>query len=470
MVDPQKSYHSWAAAMYNSLYSPLLFRLPDMTIAPGLAKTWERVSDTEWTLTLEEGVTFHNGEPFNAEVVKWNVERVVEPGFVDWAFLADPLNRAEVVDEYTVKIVTDGMVPELPSLLCMFLMLPPKYIEEVGRDGFEKAPVGTGPYKFLEWLKDSHLTVEANPDYWESLRAPNWDRVIFRVLPEAGTRAAALRAGEVDIIGKLPSDDVESVDADPTLDAVWIRSLRTVFVRFFPESPQGGGEPFEDIRVREAVNRAINVDAMIEFLFGGRAFRTATLITPDFPGYDPSIQPYEYDPEKAKELLAEAGYADGFSIDLNTFAPGSSTAKSLDLAQVIAEDLAKVGITVNVIPLEMGNALTAQFDRTLVPLNVWSWGGGDLSCRSKYWNIFHTDSNARFLTDDEVVALIDEMDATGDPARFDQLCGEIAKRVHEQSLLVTLWAQPDLYAKRADLDWQPRADELIFPWEVTPKP
>jgi peptide/nickel transport system substrate-binding protein len=464
-VDPQRTYLSSEAAIWHSLYDALVFRGPDMALKPGLATSWEQVSDTEWIFELQEGVTFHNGEPFNAEAVRWNFERATAEGFQDWAFLA-PIASSEVIDDYTIRITTKNVYPILPSLMTMFLMVPPQYMEDVGIEGFNQAPVGTGPYRFVRWDRGSLLTVEANPDYWNDDKRATFPRVTWRIIPEDGTRLAALLAGEIDIMAKLPADDYERVDAQPELAATWVRSLRTPFFRFFPESPQGGGEPFSDIRVRQAFNHAINVDLMLEALFGGRGTRTATLMTPDFAGFDESIEPYAHDPERARQLLAEAGYPDGFTITFETWSAGS-VPKPVEIAQIAAAQLEEVGITANVVPLDVATSFNHQNQRTIAPFHLWSWGGSQLECRDKFWGVFHPASSANFFVDDQVTQMIDELDREVDPDRRAQICSDLQRHVQEQALIVPLFAQADLYGYRTDLSWEARPDELVLPWEVT---
>lgn len=463
-VDPQRTYLSSEAAMWHSLYDSLVYRPADMSLAPGLAKSWEQVADTEWVLELEEGVTFHNGEPFNAEVVKWNVERGITPGFQDWAFL-EPLAGAEVIDEYTIKIFTKDITPTFPALMTMFLMVPPQYLQEVGIEGFNRAPVGTGPYRFVEWARGAHFTVEANPDYWNDVKRATFPRVTWRIIPEDGTRLAALFAGEVDVIAKLPADDYDRVDARDGLSAAWVRSLRTPVLRFFPDSPQGGGEPFNDIRVRRAFNHAINVQLILDALFTGRGTQTATLMTPDFAGFDPSVEPYAYDPDLARQLLAEAGYPNGFTVTFETWSAGS-VPKPLEIAQVVASQLGEIGITTNLVPLDVAASFDKQNNRTIAPFHLWSWGGSQLDCNDKFWGVFHPASTANFLAFDEVTQMIDQLGRTVDPAARNALCGELQALVHDLAVVVPLFAQADLYGYRSELDWQPRPDELVLPWEI----
>lgn len=462
-VDPQRTYLSTEAAVWHSLYDALVFRTADTSLVPGLAKSWTQTGDTEWTLELQEGVAFHNGEPFNAEVVLWNINRATAPGFQDWAFLS-PIAGAEVVDEFTIKITTKNPYPIFPSLLAMFMMLPPNYMDEVGIEGFNRAPIGTGPYKFARWEDGALFEVEANPNYWNETKRPTFDSVVWRIIPEDGTRLAALMAGEVDVIAKLPPDDFEMVDSRPNLRAEWVRSTRTPLFRFFPDSPQGEGEPFNDIRVRRAFNHGIDVDGMLQALFGGRGFRTATLMTPEFAGYDPTVLPYEYDPELARELLSQAGYPNGLTVKFEV--SGETVPKTMEIAQIAASQLAEIGVTANIIPLDDATGFIHQNERTISAFNMWSWGGSQLECRDKFWGIFHPESSANFLSDDGVTALVNELEVTMDSDARNELCVELQHKVRDLALIVPLFAQADLYGYSADLRWEPRSDELIFPWEI----
>lgn len=464
-VDPQRTYLSSEAGTWHSMYDPLAFRMPDMSLAPGLAKSWEQVSDTEWVLELQEGVTFHNGEPFNAETVKWNVERVIEPGFQDYAFLA-AMTGAEVVDEYTVRITTEELLPTFPALLSQFLMVPSQYIQEVGVEGFTEAPVGTGPYKFVDWDPGLFFEVTANENYWNDVRAPTFESVRWRVIPEAGSRLAALFAGEVDIIGQVPADDFDRVDGRDDLDAVWTRSLRTPYIGFFPESPRKGAEPIQDVRVRRALNHAVNVDVIIEALLGGRAERTATLMTPDFSGFAEHVEPYAYDPELARELLAEAGYPNGFDVTFATWSSGPAP-KPVEVVQALASQLAEVGVNAEVVPADLAAAFDNLLGGTMAPMYLWSWGGGQLDCRDKVWGVFHPDSTSSMMTTEEITNTIDELARTADQDARDELCVRLQEMVHEEALIIPLFAQGDTYGRRSELAWEPRPDELVLPWEVT---
>jgi len=461
-MDPQRTFLSSEVSMQMSIFDSLIRRGPDMGLIPSLAIDWKPVSPTEWVLTLRQGVKFHNGEALDAEVVRWNVERITRPGFQDFAFMS-PVARAEVVSKYVVKIITKAAYPTFPSLMTQFFIVPPQYMTQVGPEGFARKPIGSGPYKFVEWVKGSHLIMEANADYWAG--PPAIRAIIWRILPESSTRVAGLRAGELDIVPQLPPELMQTIDAEATLKSLAVRSIRTPFLRFFPDSPQGGGRPLADRRVRQAINHAINVDAIIRGLLAGQATRTASLMTPDIFAFDPAPKPYPFDQERARALLREAGFPNGFEMNFETWSSGPAP-KPVEVAQAVAADLEKVGVRLRVRALELGTALNMQVQKQLAPFHLWSWGGANLDCDDKFWGVFHPQSSSTFLTTPDIIKLIDEERSTVDARRRREICSRLQRMVPEEALIVPLYAQHDIYGINTRVDWKPRSDERILPWEI----
>lgn len=462
-LDPQLSYRSSDASIHYHLFDSFLDRDDDMEIVPRIATAWENVSPTEWVFDLRDDVFFHNGEHLNADTIVWNIERIITPGFQQFAFMAG-VTGAERLGDYQVEISTSVPLPMMPKMMSMFFILPPGYFEEVGEEEFRRHPIGSGPYEFVEWVQDSHLTMRANPDWWGG--APNIAEIIWRYLPDGSTRIAAARAGEVQIAVGIPEDQVRVIEADDELSAQVVQSIRTPLVRFFPDSPQGGGEPLNDVRVRQAINYAINVDSIINDLLGGNGTRIATLMTPAFEHFDPSIEPYPYDPELARQLLADAGYPDGFTIGFESWSDGSSP-KPVEVAQAIADDLAAVGITAELRFYEAAAMFPMQYDRTLAPLHIWSWGGSMLDPHDKFFGVFHPTSSATFLVDPEVVALIDQGQKELDTAVREQIYVELQHMVRDRALSVPLLSMADVYAVSNSIDWRGRADQIVRLWKVS---
>jgi peptide/nickel transport system substrate-binding protein len=277
---------------------------------------------------------------------------------------------------------------------------------------------------------------------------------------------SALKAGEVDLMSGVSPDQFDELKADARLTAMWKRSVRTPLVSMFPESPDGGGEPLKNQSVRQALNHAVNVDAILKFLLNGMGERTATLMTPDFPFFDPSVKAFEYDPAKAKQLLTEAGFPNGF--ELNFDVPSTAiTIKPVEVAQAIAADLAKVGVKANVRPQEFATAVKLRDERKIAPLYLWSWGGATLDADDKFFSLYAKESPyTTFPVDAEIDRLVVEGRTTVDEAKRKPIYAELQQRVKNQAASVFLYAQPDAYAINKRLTWQARSDERIFLWNA----
>src|SRR5215475_11870449 len=313
-----------------------------MKSVPHLAESWRLVDELTWEFKLRQGVKFHNGEPFNAATVKYNFERVLNPdqkspqrGNIDW------IARVDVADDYTMRLITKEPYPIVPERLTNFQMVPAAYAKEVGDTGLAKKPVGTGPYKFVSWTKGQHVVLQANPAYWQG--PPAVKTVIFRVIPAMATQIAELLAGGVDIIRTVPPEQIAVIEASGAAYVSTAPMLRVVYLGFDCLGRDPTSQPaLQDQRVRQAIAHAIDVDGIIYHVLGGRAARTATGVTSLHFGYDGEAPRYAYDPQQAKGLLAEAGYAAGLRLNLHTY--GGSIMGQRQVTDAIMGYLAQVGI------------------------------------------------------------------------------------------------------------------------------
>ncbi len=251
---------------------------------------------------------FTNGEELDASAVKFTFDRVMNPDnkTTERASI-DTIEKTDVVDAQTVNITTRIPGVLLPARVSELYgsILPPRYVQEKGKDEVGLKPVGTGPYKLVEWKKNERLLLEANEEYW---RGPaKVKRIVVRPILDDSARMAALLAGEVDMVSNLPYVRIKEIQGNDKLTVKTIPSPRVFFVVIDPRKP-----PFNNVKVRQALNYAVDVDAIIKSLYVGYAQRLATLVDRAAFGYDPNVKPYPYDPAKAKQLLADAGYANGF--------------------------------------------------------------------------------------------------------------------------------------------------------------
>jgi len=355
-------------SVVHALFDHLVERDFGSNIVPGLALSWTIVESQTLEFKLREGVTFHNGEPFNAESVKFSVGRMLGEEEAPNQSKFKSIDSVEIVDDYTVRFHLnrpDGTL--LDSLTSRLAMLPPKYFEEVGAEGFAEAPVGTGPFTFVEWMPDDHVTLAANEDYWKGSYKgmPMVDTVVFRPIPEAATRAAEMESGGIDIMQDVLPDQMDDLEgAGLTIIADEAYQLQYVFFIADDETL-----PTYDVKVRQALNYAVDVDAIIQSLLSGLGSRIASPIGPGYLGYDPSVEPYPYDPEKARELLAEAGYADGFETTLDT-----TTAGHTDVIDALAGYLSEIGVEVTIQEYELGQFNQNWMDHAQSMLWAARWG------------------------------------------------------------------------------------------------
>jgi|SRR5579864_1521707 len=449
--------------LYANLYDTLFVRRADGGLGPNLAESWRLVSPTEWEFKLRRGVKFQNGEPFNAAAVKVNVDRYLQPGkFPRAPHIAKPIKSATVVDEYTVRIATPQPDPAfLENTLVWLYFVPPGYYKSVGEEGTAQHPIGTGPFKFVEWVKGSHVLLDANLDYWKG--RPKFKTLEIRLIPEIATRVAALRAGEIDIAMQLTPDQIPAVEADRNLRASSAAIPRSIYLIIWTQSPGQGNEPLKDQRVRQALNYAINTDSIIKNILYGQATRIATIVPPLAFGYDPSIRPYAYDPAKAKQLLTEAGYGKGFTVDLDV-PTGGNPLKPVEVGEAIAADLARVGITAHLRTLEAASYITFRNERKVAPIFLWNWNGFD--AHIMLWGNAHPDFPFSFYHNPAVIKLIDEEGSMLDPQQRRPILARIQKIMVADGAFVGLYQQNEIYGVNRRIDWSAKPGGQVLLWDT----
>ncbi len=303
---------------------------------PELAESWKRIDGNTWEFYLTKDAVFHNGEIFNADAVLFSFERMQSEGFKNnnAIFYETPYQEIKKIDDYTIQIITSEPFDDLCWYLGRTFIVAPEYYASISPEEAAVNPVGTGPFKFVEWVKDDHLAVTANPDYFQGV--PEIKNAVIRVIPEASQRLNELITGNADLAINLNVDTAESANTDISR-LVAYQSLRKMHLM-----PQLNNEILANLKVREALQYAIDRETIIDALLSGSTEPLQSTVNP--PNNDPSLVPYTYDPEKSKALLAEAGYPDGFEVTLQTTAGGFGNDK--DVAQLLAQDLENVGIKI----------------------------------------------------------------------------------------------------------------------------
>ncbi|GIP38696.1 peptide ABC transporter substrate-binding protein [Paenibacillus sp. J31TS4] len=329
-----------------NMFNYLIKKDADGKFIPDLALSWESTNPTTWRFKLRQDVKFHNGDPFTADDVKFSLERVAkDQKLVEYGNYKQ-IKEVKVVDPYTVDIVTVETEPVLLSRLSRLgsSMLPSKLIQEKGMDAFLKSPVGTGPYKFSEWIRDDRVELVKNDAYFGD--APKWDKLVFRSIPEEATRVSELLTGGIDIAVSIPPTDMKRVNENKTTE---VKSGPTTRVVMLALNTASG--PTANQKVREAINLAIDKKAIINNLYEGDAQETLTPIIPGVFGAKKELfGKSQYDQARAKQLLKEAGYENGLTI--NFTGSVGKTYKDKETEELIAAMLTEVGIKVNLELLE----------------------------------------------------------------------------------------------------------------------
>jgi peptide/nickel transport system substrate-binding protein len=361
----ERQAHNTAGGIYDSL----VWINDDNEVEPALAESWEISDDgLEYIFTLRQDVTFHNGEPFNADAVvySWEYYRNPELAWNERWRLAD---NVEKVDEFTIKITTDDPKPLLLRTIGIdWSMVPPLYHQEVGEIEFGNNPVGTGPFEFVEWIKGDRIVLKANLNYWQE-GYPKVETLIFRPIPESSTRVAAITTGEVDIVGRLNAEEAASLEGVAGVNVISYPVSRVYYIAF-NNVTSGVGEPTEDPRVRQAMNYAVDMDAIVDALFDGQAKPSTGFVATGEMGYG-VVEPFGYDPDKALELLADAGYPDGF--EMGFACPAGAYTNFEEVCQAIQAYLAEVGIVTDLEIMESGYYWDLEAAKELPPLFGDSW-------------------------------------------------------------------------------------------------
>ncbi|TLS35698.1 ABC transporter substrate-binding protein [Pseudalkalibacillus caeni] len=361
----------------------------DTSINEGLATEW-KVSDDglKYTLKLREGVKFHDGTDFNADAVVYNFDRWMNAGqdqkgkFAYYAsmfggFKGDEghvIKEVKAVDDYTVEFTLNR--PQAPFLknlaMSPFAIASPDALEKQG-DKFGENPVGTGPFKFKEWKRNDRIVVEKNEDYWMD-GYPKLDRVIFRAIPDNSARLNALKTGEIDLMDGVNPSDVEGIKGDDNLQVFFRPSMNVGYLGFNVEK-----EPFNNKKVRQALNHAVDKQALIDAFYEGQAEPAKNPLPPVIEAYNDEIEKYEFDLDKAKKLLEEAGYPDGFKMDLWAMpVPRPYMPDGKKIAEAIQANFKKIGVDVNIVSYEWATYLEkAQAGEAPAFLLGWTGDNGD---------------------------------------------------------------------------------------------
>lgn len=454
-ADPTHIYGGNTTSQTNLNYAEamtekLIEFTPEATdFEPRLAESWEVIDDKTVELKLREGVKFTNGEDFNAESAKYSVEAMLESNAYKTS--SSFLSGAEIVDEYTIRVLAKEPTALILTALALGSFQYPMALHaELGVDEFALAPVGTGPYLLENWDKGVSLTMVANEDYWNGV--PDYTTLDFQIIPDFDSQVAALESGQVDFVSNLPLDTISQV-TNSSVANIFSRPSNRIYYATFTTLKES---PLQDPKVRQALQYAIDTEEIIDTALDGHGTPLkGQILVPAFNGYNDSLKATEYDPEKAIELLAEAGYPDGFSIPLMY-----SQTNIPPVGEVIAAQLAKVGVTADQQLLESGTFLTKLLDLELE--GIFYAGALPAPDAGFMYDQFLTGFRYSYYSNPAIDSLIEAQRVTADPEERQGIFDEMVKEFNAAPAYIPLFQGEDNYGINKSVGgFVPRASQFV---------
>lgn len=485
-MDPHFHYLATNVGFSRHIYEQLIARDANGDLVPALAESWENVDDKRWRFHLRKGVKFHDGSTFTAEDVVFSFERIPNvpnnPG--TYAGTLKSIERVEVIDPHTIDIVTDEVNTQLPNQFVNNFIVSKKAAEGKETNDFRSgiAAVGTGPFKFVEYIPGQSVTLIRNDDYWGK-KSP-WAEVKIRIIPNDAARVAALLGGDLDLADFIPPSDVAKLRENKNITIHTSASNRSISLKpnFAQDNPEDvrdssgkplGKNPMRDKRVREAMSLAINRDALVDRVMNGMAIASNQFVAPGNLGYDDTLPPLEFDPSKAKKLLAEAGYPDGFGVTLHC--TNDRYVNDAKVCQAVGQMLSRVGINTEVVA-QPGSVF---FPKNRAPagdyvLSLGGWGSGGEA--DHLWsNLMPYDKatglgvfNTTKYENPQISSFVGKILKTIDRAEREKLEKQAMKIAVDDYAQIPLYHQTVIVGTSSKLNYQPHIQEQTLAMNASP--
>lgn len=464
-MDPHQQRETTTVSVLRHLYDPLVARnANDPTRFDGiLAARWKRIGAKTMRFTLRRGVTFSNGQPFDAATVKYNVDRVLgklpktKPALISYQF--DTVRGVRVVNRTTVDILTKQPDPLILSRMAQLLIIPTHSVDR-DKDALASKPIGTGPYTLVRWDRNNEVVLKARADYFRG--KPRIENVVFKTMPDDASRLAAIQAGDVDVITNVPPDNVGDVKSSGKADVRTVPSARVASVWLDTLT----AEPLKNALVRQALNYAVDTRTIVAKVMSGYGLPVATIVPPYFAGYDKLLKPYPYNPNRAKQLLRQAGYPDGFQMTL--MVPRGRYLLAEEIVQAVGGYLDKVGVKTKIDAVEFGVFAKATQTRKIPGAFYAAWGEDFFNPIDELQvAVVSGTKGFSWYSNKTVDKLTARAASTLDQAKQDALIRQIQRRIYRDPPFIYLFAYKDLYGVSKRLDWKPRSDELIYLYDAS---
>lgn len=436
-----------------NIFDTLTMRDADNDLVPRLATSWEAVDEHRWRFHLRTDAAFHNGEPFDAEAVKFSIERLIDPATESTIIELRSVDHVEIVDEFTADIVMADPDPVIPEKVSLFggVMLPPRYLQDVGRDQFAAQPVGTGPFRFVSWRKAQLLRLEANDEHWNG--RPAFDELHFTAMPNPASALAGIQSNVVDMVSALDPEAALQLEGYKDVTLAKYPGIRMYFVVLDTEH-----EILRDVQVRQALNHAVDVPLLVDAVLNGSGREAATIVPREAFGHVPDIPPPQRDPDLARRMLAEAGYGDGLELRF------TSSNKEQLLCEALAGMLGEVGVTLDLELLEPGTfaeRLESDDPSSLGSMYLTGSTGWTLDGGATLQSYIRSDRRRSRIRSEHADALMDIIEQTVDPQIRLEALAEMQQWLHDEAPFLFLH-QADLdFATNGEITWEPNVNGTL---------
>ena len=486
-IDPHNNNAAPNNSIAEQIFNKLIENDAQQKPKPGLAESWQTIDDLTWEFKLRRGVKFHDGSEFTAADVAFSIER---PGIINtpggFTIFTRSITEKIIVDPYTIRLKTATPYPNLPIDMAGLIIVSSKAAKGAVAADFDsgKATIGTGPWKFVRYIKGDRIELARNDNYWGA--KPPWEKVTFRLITSDPSRIAALLSGDVQMIEVVPPADYAKLKVNKDITIFTTTSNRMIHLHLdsnrdkSPFVTDKAGKPlernpFKDARVRKAVSKAINRNAIVERVMDGLALPAGQLVPEGFFGVSASLKPEPFDPEGARKLLAEAGYPEGFAITLH--GPNNRYVNDDQIVQAVAQMLTRVGIATRVETLPfsvyVSRANKLEFSAALL-----GWGVSTGEATYPLRSLIATYNQAKGLgtwnwgrySNPQMDALLEQGLATVDNAKREKLLQQATELVINDTGLVPLHYQVNTWAARKGLVYTPRTDERTYAHDVRTTP
>ncbi|HLH75054.1 MAG TPA: ABC transporter substrate-binding protein [Chloroflexota bacterium] len=445
-------------SVISHIYNRLVTRGTDLKIVGEVAESWKATSDTSWQFKLRSGIKFENGEVLDASAVKWNIDRVLNPDtkarVAPWFAL---VKSANVVDNATLEIVTSQPYPALVAQLTEFFLLAPKWTQS--HDPAKEA-MGSGGYTLKEWVKDDHVTLIAKSDYWGT--KPPYQTVTFRPIPENSSRTSGLLAGDIDVAVGISPSDFKQINGSGRATAGAVPSSRTAMIKFNTLT-----KPFDDRRIRQALNYAVDKEGIIKALLNGMTTPSqGQVLTDAYFGFNPDLKPYPYDVAQAKKLMSDAGVTSPITAELDV--PTGTYLLGQEITQAIAGQLQQVGVQAKLTEMPFSVYMDKYLKQQAMAPMIYITQAWPTLDADGLLTLFEKGNQYAYWADEEFSKDLDEARSTMDEAKRLNLYKQATARMRDEAPVIFLFPQPATYATAKTIQWKARPDDWVSVWEMKP--